>query len=266
MRRHMHVVGAMVAALLGARMLGATEVGVHDLPTRPGVTQRILLLEPNKPTASVILFSGGDGDVGIRPDGSVKHGGNFLVRTRQAWADHGFVVAVVDPPSDRQSAPYLSGFRQSAEHAADIKTVIAFLRQRKPLPVWLIGTSRGTQSAAAVAVALKDGGPDGLVLTSTILRDPLGRAVPAMPVDTLAIPVLVLHHQDDGCRLCPPGDLAKLMRELKTSTKELVMVKGGRDKGDPCEAWAHHGYNGIEREVVGAIADWIRAHSRQAGD
>jgi hypothetical protein len=27
--------------------------------------------------------------------------------------------------------------------------------------------------------------------------------------------------------------------------------------GDPCEAFAYHGYNGIEREVVGRITAWI---------
>jgi len=28
--------------------------------------------------------------------------------------------------------------------------------------------------------------------------------------------------------------------------------------GDPCEAWAYHGYNGIEQKTVAAIKAWIR--------
>lgn len=34
---------------------------VLDVSTRPGVTQRLLLLEPPAPKAAVLLFAGGDG-------------------------------------------------------------------------------------------------------------------------------------------------------------------------------------------------------------
>jgi hypothetical protein len=43
------------------------------------------------------------------------------------------------------------------------------------------------------------------------------------------------------------------------SRKELIPVRGGNSKGDPCEAMAYHGFNGLEDEVVGRIANWIRA-------
>ncbi len=39
--------------------------------------------------------------------------------------------------------------------------------------------------------------------------------------------------------------------------KELVTVNWGSNRGDPCEAFAYHGFNGIEDEVVGKIAAWI---------
>ena len=126
------------------------------------------------------------------PNGSLKWGeGNFLVRTRQLFADQGLLVVVVDAPSDRQSAPFLGGFRQKPEHAADIKAVIAW-RERAGTVQVAVGTSRGTQSAAFIATALEGSeGPDGLVLTSTILRDDKGRPVPAMPLGKVRIPVLV---------------------------------------------------------------------------
>jgi acetyl esterase/lipase len=151
---------------------------VVDIPTRPGVTQRIVLLSPDKPTSAVILFAGGHGGLRITANGSFNWGeGNFLVRTRDRFAAQGLLVAVVDAPSDRQNPPYLSGFRQTPEHVADIKAVIAWLKQQAKVPVWLVGTSRGTQSAAFAATQLPvaDGGPDGLVLTSTMLSDNKGR-------------------------------------------------------------------------------------------
>jgi hypothetical protein len=64
--------------------------------------------------------------------------GNFLVRTRQLFAEGGIMVAVVDAPSDRQSQPYLEGFRQTPEHVADLKAVIAWLREKANPPVWIV--------------------------------------------------------------------------------------------------------------------------------
>lgn len=39
--------------------------------------------------------------------------------------------------------------------------------------------------------------------------------------------------------------------------KQLLTVEGGKSQGDPCEAMASHGFNGIGDEVVTKIADWI---------
>ena len=233
---------------------------VVDLPTRSGVTQRLLVLAPAAPKAAVVLFAGGHGGLQLADDGTIRWGkGNFLVRTRALFAEQGLTVVVLDAPSDRQSAPFLSGVRQTREHAADVKAVIAWLRESAQLPVWLVGTSRGTQSVAYVATELAGGdGPDGIVLTSSILRDDRSRAVPAMPLEKIRIPVLVVHHEQDGCVACPFADVPALMAKLATAPRsELLAFRGGADQGDPCEAFAHHGYNGLEREVVRQIGAWI---------
>lgn len=139
------------------------------------------------------------------------------------------MVVVVDAPSDRQQSPYLGEFRQTPEHVADIKALIAWLKQRANVPVWLVGTSRGTQSVAFVATMLPaaEGGPDGIVLTSTILTDsPGSRPVPAMPLANITAPVLVAHHKLDGCGFCNYRDLPKLMDNLTAvPRKELLTSK-----------------------------------------
>ena len=170
------------------------------------------------------------------------------------------MVAVVDAPSDRQNPPYLGGFRQQPEHVADIKAVIAWLKQQADIPVWLVGTSRGTQSAAFIATQLApaDGGPDGVVLTSTILADKKTRPVPKMPLDKIQVPTLVVHHKHDGCEFCKYADLPQVMDKLTAvPRKELLTFEGGKAQGNPCEAMAYHGFNGIEQEVVTKIAEWI---------
>lgn len=237
---------------------------VIDVPTRPGVMQRFVYLLPQHPIATLILFAGGQGGLRISAEGEFGGGsGNFLVRSRQLFVERGFAVAVVDAPSDRQTSPFLGGFRQTPQHVEDIRAVMAWLRQQAAIPVWLVGTSRGTQSAAFIAAQLEraNGGPDGLVLTSTILRENKGgRAVPEMPLERLRIPVLVVHHEQDGCKLCAFSDVPRLMDALSAvSQKELISVRGGANQGDPCEAKAYHGYNGIEQDVVTRIADWVTA-------
>ena len=50
------------------------------------------------------------------------------------------------------------------------------------------------------------------------------------------------------------------MRQLGNAPKkQLLSFKGGENRGDPCEAFAYHGFNGLEREVVQQIAAWILA-------
>jgi pimeloyl-ACP methyl ester carboxylesterase len=252
------IVAALVLLLPPAH--GQTSQKVVDIPTRPGITQRMLVLAPTAPKAAVILLAGGHGGLQMFPSGAMRWGeGNFLVRTRQLFADQGLLVAVVDARSDRQSPPYLQGFRQTPDHTADIKAVVAWLRESAKVPVWLVGTSRGTQSAAFLATELNSSdGPDGLVLTSTILSDKRGRPVPAMPLGKIKVPVLVVHHEQDGCASCAFAEVPALMAKLGNAPRsELLPFQGGESKGDPCEAFAYHGFNGLEAEVVRQTTAWI---------
>lgn len=254
---------AAIALLAASTSLFAqTPQEVVDFPTRPGVTQRMLVLSPPNPRAAVVLLAGGHGGLNIYPNGSMKWGeGNFLVRSRQLFADQGFVVAVLDAPSDRNSFPHLNGFRQTAEHAADLKAAIARLRETSKVPVWLVGTSRGTQSAAFVATELAGPeGPDGVVLTASIMTDPRGRPVPAMPLASIKVPVLVVHHEQDACALCSFAEVPSLMAKLTgTPRSQLLSYRDGQNRGDPCEAFAYHGFNGLEATVVRDIATWMLA-------
>jgi pimeloyl-ACP methyl ester carboxylesterase len=77
------------------------------------------------------------------------------------------MVAVVDAPSDRQGGMNAI-FRMSGAHAGDISALAGYLKKQANIPVWLVGTSMGTFSAAGGAIAARD--VDGLVLTSTVTR------------------------------------------------------------------------------------------------
>ena len=253
------IIAACVFALVAAGAPARAEELIK-LPTRPGVTQPFwLLTPPGKPVASVILFAGGPGILGSQRNPLPKSN-NFLIRSRDKFAAAGFLVASVDVPSDHLEG--LEGFRASAEHAQDITAVIAYLRRKAPVPVWLVGTSNGTISAANVAARLKAAGAHGLVLTSSIVAS-TRRATPvsgSVDVGSIVIPTLIVHNRDDACLACPFNEVpAFLARFAHAPRKELIAVSGGSTPlSDPCEALSRHGYIGIEDEVVGDIARWSK--------
>jgi pimeloyl-ACP methyl ester carboxylesterase len=257
----------LLAALLAAVVLPlparAAAEELRTIPTRPGVTQSYLLLRPSgPPTATVVLFAGGDGDVALSAAGIGKLQGNFLLRTRQRWVREGFLVAIADRPSDRAGG--LWNFRTTAEHAADVRAVIVALRETARAPVWLVGTSMGSLSAANAAARLADGGPDGVVLTSSVTgtsRLSYETTLHAGLRD-IRVPTLVVHHKDDGCRASPHSGAEAILRALaQAPAKDLLAFEGGSPPiSHPCEAKAAHGYLGIEAKVVEAIGAWIRAH------
>ena len=161
-------------------------------------------------------------------------------------------------------------FRMSGAHAGDIGAVAAYLKQQAPVPVWLIGTSMGTFSAAGGAIAVK--GIDGLVLTSTITRarpdwkiaqsHPHG--VASMALRQIAVPTLIVSHRNDGCRFTPAADAAKLSKRLSRARKvEVALLDGGDPpRSEPCQAHSQHGFLGLERQAVDTIAAFIKANSR----
>lgn len=199
-------VGIILGVLLtwNAVCVNALEEELQTIPTRSGVTQSFLLIRPaDKPVASVILFAGGHGRLALSPQGIEWGSGSFLVRNRERFAQERFVVAVIDAPSDRPQG--LWDFRTSAAHAEDIKQVIAELRKMFDVPVWLIGTSMGTVSTANAAARLKEGGPNGLVLTSSITKESrvVTETVNSVRLKDIRVPTLVVHHKKDECVLTP---------------------------------------------------------------
>lgn len=251
------------SGVLATASASALEEQYVQIETRPGVTQAFMLIEPAKPLASVILFAGGDGRIGITTDG-IRRKNNFLVRSRHLFADQGFMVATVDAASDFQGGEGLTGTRSGKKHAQDITGVIAFLKRKTQVPVWVIGTSRGTISAANAGARIEQNGPDGIVLTATVTGQSRNRPYSVFNVQLKVIrqPVLIVHHKADGCKVSPYSGTSGVAKALKTaSTVEVLAFEGGDPpQSGACDALSYHGFLGIESQVVGAIGAWIKRH------
>ncbi len=255
----------LIVGLIGAASYAVAKTDplpgekVVQIPSRPGVTIGFYALAPaGAPSANVIIFPGGDGIIGTQGD-------NFLLRTRAKYAAANFFVVSVGMPSDHKDG-LTAKTRSTPEYAQDIAAVIAWIRQKNDKPIWLLGTSTGTISAANVASRLTGAaGPHGLIMTSTFVPPPATNAPPIytwVDLSAIAIPTLFVHNKEDGCRTSPFTNLQPLIDKVnRAPKKELITVSGGLPPtSEPCDALSRHGYLGLEDQVVGSIVNWIKAN------
>jgi len=232
---------------------------VKNVPTRPGVTVKVLLHLPDIPPKTVLLiFPGGYGVDMFKEAGEQVHlGKNFLVRTSPKFAQQGLAVAIVEAPSDQPNG-MSARFRNSPEHVQDIRQVIDFLDAQGLKPIYLVGTSMGTLSVAYLGIELKDSRIKGLVLTSTVTG-----YLDALRLSLIGLPVLLVHHRKDGCKHSPFYEAMMLKSKLCGSPKvDFVAVQGGSPpQSGPCQALSYHGFLGLEDQVVQVIADWVAGKS-----
>jgi len=247
-----------VAAIFWAlAFTGHAEGMLFKVPTREGVTTTLFWEPVPDAKATVLLIPGGAGGFGKVEDGKAM-GQNFLVRSEPFFIANGFNVAIFGRPSDSQDLDYAD--RISDTHMADVRKVLAFVKRKADVPVWIVGTSRGTISATATAINLP-GEMAGVALTSSVVSYKKPGAVPKQDLDRIKVPVLVLHHTKDACPLCQPFEVPAILRGLKNAPvkKEIMVSSGENPTGNVCEALHWHGFIGAEREAVDLIANWIKA-------
>jgi hypothetical protein len=251
-----------ILLLLGL-VSGAYAQEMVTLETRPGATQSFFLTRaPRNLQAIAILFPGSGGLIHLRQEkGRVKFGqNNFLVRSRSEFVKRGVLAAIIDAPSDSPSGWGMSDeFRLGENHFVDIAAVVADLGKRFPgQPIFLVGTSRGTISAAALGARFGERAA-GAVLTSSMFRpappksNEPGPGLSRFDFATIKIPLLLVHHVSDQCPSTPYGDAARL-----SDRYPLVSVLGGRPpESGPCDPYSNHGFFGKEPETVEQIVNWM---------
>ena len=188
------------------------------------------------PKYVVILFPGGNGQVEPRMvNGKLVYRAkrNFLLRARRFLVDEEFAAVATDATSNPQR----------------VQAVLDDLKKRFPeARVYLMGTSRGTFDTMALAEYLSDR-IAGEIHTSSFA------AIASFDPKKYRNRQLLVHHADDECRVTP---FSAAQRSHERYGTTLIVMHGGEAEGDPCQPFGHHGYNGIEKETVDAIKQWIR--------
>jgi hypothetical protein len=238
-----------------------------------------LFYAPDHPLAAVILFAGSNGLLKLSKNGVGKAASNFVVRTRRLYAAAGFCTVLVDAPSDHPKG-LGNGYRTGENEAKDIEPVIEYVKGHcLNAPIWLVGTSRGTISAANVDARLGNDSITGLSLTSSISVDPHANTnkpwmatLYDVPLGAIFVPVQFMHHHEDGCPASPYDatgatadrfdgvqNLMRHFRNARAKTLSPVSAPIANVSDSPCGPISYHGYWQLDdnSNVVPAIVRFV---------
>lgn len=244
---------------------------VETIPSREGHTQTFIFTRVESPLATLLLYPGNKGYLGIFPNGSAQFDMFFVFRARKMLAEQGFNVMLLDAPSEWGSKGIWEKQR-SAEYAAHSAAAIAYARRQANVPVFLLGGSVGAIGATGVATQLKDKGADGLILVSPWMPSkdkwPIPNfvfssdfAIPSWPdLANIKGPILLVHHLDDDCNFSLPQYVPGLASALGAARKpDVVGLRGGASpSGNACYPTGWNNFTGMEREVAEVIGNWIK--------
>ena len=207
----------------------------------------------------IAIFPGHPGILKLRRENGqpqYDQRGNFLVRSRRHWLDEETLLAVLDAPSDQWST-FHQDFRATPRYGTDIAAALNEVSKLYPVAEWtFVGTSEGSVSAFHAA-RMNPALAKRVILTSSVFEPTNnGPGLSSAKFDELSVPLLWLHHVDDPCQYTRYRDAKRF---AERSMSPLVSVRGGGpEKGGACQAFSHHGYVGVEREVVLAMSSWAK--------
>jgi hypothetical protein len=220
-----------------AQIAGAAEELVTTARSASGDAVPYVLNSAGPPPKYVIiLFPGGTGIMNPRMQGGrlvYDYSGNFLLRSRPHFVDADFATIATNASDSEER----------------IQAILDDLHRRFPqAKVYLAGTSNGTHATMKLAGYLQDR-IAGVIHTSSRAQ------IYSFDAKQYRNRQLVVHHVNDWCRVTP---YSAALRSHEKFGNDFIAMEGGISVGNECEAFAHHGYNGIERETAEAIKAWIR--------
>jgi len=266
-------VAFMAAMVVSApcRAMGIVSETVETIPSRAGHTQTFIFDRVENPVASLIMYPGYKGHIGIFPNGSAQLDLFIVYRARKLFAEQGFNVALLDAPSE-WGAKGIWEQQRSPEYAAHNAATIAWLRKQASVPVFLVGFSAGAIAAAGVATQLGQDGADGLILLSPWMAPKDKWPIPNFVFDSsyaisswpdlnkIRGPLLIVHHLEDNCNFSLPEYVPVLASALSAARKpDVIGLQGGASpSGNPCYPGGRNNFNGLERDAAEAVGGWVR--------
>jgi hypothetical protein len=231
--------------------------------TKSPVFQRAILSKPATPTDTAVLFFRGYPGIARIQSLADKQRNllPFMQMNQRLFQEAGLTLVIMDCPTDQwgvrgpDPTACLDGYRSSKEHADDVRSVIAKLREEHGISkVYIFGHSFGTISSRWLSRYLGNEITGSIHSASMNGQNRQGYAISlyGFSYDTIAAPALHVHNENDACR----GTPYSMVKEY--AGENLVTVRGGVPEGDPCGGAHLHSYQGREEIVVRSIISWIK--------
>ena len=222
---------------------------VIDVPYKDDAPTRTLLTPVKNAKAVVLLFPGGGGVLNLKDDGSTTNFHTF-VRSKDLWAQYGIDSVLVDTPYDLGGG--MRNSRSIRDHQQRILNVVNYYKEKLNLPVWIFGHSMGTVSVTEFV----NGGKEKEKLIAGVIVAGTYRSA---TIDSdVKVPVLAVHHVDDGCASTPFATSERIIDSRpKQSNSQFIQIDGGISEGDVCGSKAYHGFNQRESELIRVVAQFI---------
>ncbi len=228
-------IGALALLALASLPVHAAPVSkVIDVPTSAGA-QRILEVTGDVVNAYLLALPGGNGFFDIRDDGSMPSTtGACSPIGRNMWdfANRGTAVVMLNS----------AGWK--------VDEIIAFLRTRHDVPIWLSGGSSSANAAVSWAASLPPAVPIGLVAFSPPF-------VPGAVAAQVKVPSLVMYHVLDV------GVQGTALAAELTAAPVVQLVSF--TAGNAFDCGGHHLFAGEDAKVIDTIDGFIDAYSGMLG-
>lgn len=238
----------------------------------PVSIRALALTSPSTPSSGTALlwFRGWPGVAQLKDEEDWKRRGNlnFLLRSLDIVLQEGITLVLMDCPSDQAGvhagmpARCNDTYRQSPQHAEDVRQVMKHLREARAIQrIFIMGHSYGSISSRWLAINLGDdiqGSIHSASMTG-VHRTPnfaFASSVPAMDMSRVKAPYVFMHSADDRCGSTPYAAVQAI------AGPRLITLRGGEPTGDICGGTHYHSYRGIETLAAKAVVDWINAQPR----
>ena len=202
--------------------------------------------------ANLIFFSGGPGWWGN------LNSKNFLIRERKRFYAKSMNVFLFPNTEKKLKMSYADRLKDA--HTSRIRELVNDIRSQNSLPIYLAGISRGTVSVGKFVTLFGDKIDGAILISGIYFNDRITKrndySMQRIVGKAATTRILVLHHENDGCKVCQPSSAKAFFSELKTKDKKLILVSGGQATGNPHGPFHHHGFEGIEDIAVRHIIDW----------
>ena len=256
----------IVAALLPSVAM-AQLFSVESLDKESSSAATMTFLYPAKDAKATLIFvPGGDGSVGVKPTWNASHRyfstyhyNRMLQSLSDSTVTSGLVnVVIFDSPVSLGSTGWPAA-RAGVDHLARIESVLRFYADMLKKPVWLMGHSNGGISVTEFDKYLLKNHQEGL-LAGLIYSG--GRDGATFDEHT-KLPVLLIHHERDGCDRATPDNTQRLYAKLKETGHadvDFALIKSGASaSGNACHS-GYHMYFGAAEEVAGVIDRFLAKH------